>query len=92
VTGGGAAGRDGVHDRLDDVHWPPEDLMAATPAFRHKHVRIDQKKLDRARRILRAATETETLDRALGVVVAEAEIEAALRRVRARTKLEKVFS
>jgi hypothetical protein len=39
----------------------------STPEFRHKHVRIDQRKLDRARRILEAETETETLDRALGV-------------------------
>ena len=66
--------------------------MAATPAFRHKHVRIDQTKLDKARRILAAGTETETLDRALGVVVAEAEIDAALRRVRARGTLKKVFA
>ena len=66
--------------------------MAATPEFRHKHVRIDQRKLDRARRILEAETETETLDRALGVVVAEAEIDAVLRRVRARAGLEKVFA
>ena len=43
--------------------------MAATTAFRHKHVRIDQLKLDRARRILEAETETETLDRALALVV-----------------------
>jgi hypothetical protein len=66
--------------------------MAATPTFRHKHVRIDQRKLDRARRILEAETETETLDRALGVVVAEAEIDAVLRRVRARAGIEKVFA
>lgn len=66
--------------------------MAATPEFRHKHVRIDQRKLDRARRILEAETETETLDRALGVVVAEAEIDAVLRRVRGRAGLEKVFA
>jgi hypothetical protein len=66
--------------------------MAATPEFRHKHVRIDQRKLDRARRILEAETETETLDRALGVVVAEAEVDAALRRVRAKARLEKVFA
>jgi hypothetical protein len=66
--------------------------MAATSAFRHKHLRIDQRKLDRARRILEAETETETLDRALGLVVAEAEIDAALRRARARTKLRKVFA
>ena len=66
--------------------------MAATPAFRHKHVRIDQTKLDKARRILVAETETETLDRALGVVVAEAEIDTALRRVRARGTLKKAFA
>jgi hypothetical protein len=66
--------------------------VAATPAFRHKHVRIDQTKLDKARRILAAETETETLDRALGVVVAEAEIDAALHRARARGTLKKVFA
>jgi hypothetical protein len=64
----------------------------STPEFRHKHVRIDQRKLDRARRILEAETETETLDRALGVVVAEAQIDAVLRRVRGRAGLEKVFA
>jgi hypothetical protein len=65
--------------------------MAATTAFRHKHVRIDQAKLDKARRILDAATETETLDRALAVVVAEAGIDAVLRRVRARGTLKRAF-
>jgi hypothetical protein len=66
--------------------------MAATTAFRHKHVRIDQRKLDEARRVLGAQTETETLDRALAVVVAEARIDSALRRVRGGGKLKKVFS
>jgi hypothetical protein len=66
--------------------------MAASPAFRHKHVRIDQTKLDKARRILAAETETETLDRALAIVVAEEELDQALRRVRARGRLKKVFA
>jgi hypothetical protein len=66
--------------------------MAATPAFRHKHLRIDQMKLDRARQILEARTETETLDRALSVVVAEAGIDAALRRAKGKAKLKKVFA
>ena len=66
--------------------------MAATTAFRHKHVRIDQRKLDEARRVLEAATETETLDRALAVVVSEARIDSALRRVGGRGKLKKVFA
>jgi len=66
--------------------------VAATPEFRHKHVRIDQRKLDRARRILEAETETETLDRALALVVAEAEIDDVLLRVRSRATIEKVFA
>ena len=66
--------------------------MAAMTAFRHKHVRIDQLKLDRARRILEAETETETLDRALALVVSEARIDAALRRVAGKGRLKKVFA
>ncbi len=46
-----------------------------TPLVRHKHVQLDQRKLDRARRTLGARTETETLDRGLDIVVAEADIE-----------------
>jgi hypothetical protein len=65
--------------------------MAATPAFRHKHVRIDQVKLDKAKRILEAETETEALDLALSVVVSEAEVDAALRGARGKTNLKKVF-
>jgi hypothetical protein len=60
-------------------------------ALRHKHVRIDQAKLDRARQVLEAKTDTETLDRALSLVVTEGEIEAALRGVRRKGKIRKVF-
>ena len=65
--------------------------MATTTAFRHKHLRIDQVKLDRARRILEAGTETETLDRALAMIVSEARIDAALRGVAGKGSLKKVF-
>ena len=64
--------------------------MAAT-LVRHKHVRIDQAKLDRAKKILGASTDTETLDRALTVVVSEAEVDAVLRRAAGTTRLKKVF-
>ena len=60
-------------------------------AVRHKHVRLDQAKLDRAKQILEARTETETLDRALSLVVSEAEIDAALRGIGGKGKLKKVF-
>jgi hypothetical protein len=58
---------------------------------RHKHVRIDQAKLDRAKKVLGASTDTEALDRALTLVVSEAEIDAVLRRAGGKTRLNKVF-
>lgn len=64
--------------------------MAAS-ALRHKHVRIDQAKLDKARRVLDARTDTEAVDRALSLVVTEGEIDAALRGIRGKGKLKKVF-
>jgi hypothetical protein len=63
----------------------------ATPLLRHKHVRIDQAKLERAKQVLEARTETETLDRALSLVVTEGEIDTALRSVGGKGKLKKVF-
>jgi len=65
--------------------------MAATSILRHKHVRIDQAKLDRARKLLEANTDTETLDRALTLVVTEAEIDATLRNAGGKGRLKKVF-
>lgn len=52
-------------------------------SIRHKHLKIDQRKLDRAKRILRLTTEQETIDRALDAVLAEEEILRAHRKARA---------
>ena len=60
-------------------------------SLRHKHLQLDQEKLDRARRILGAKTETEALDRALSIVVSEADIDKVLRKVRGKGRLQKVF-
>ena len=65
--------------------------MSPTPTVRHKRVRIDQAKLARAKNVLGAAAETETLDRALTLVVSEAEIDSSLREVAGRGRLEKLF-
>lgn len=65
--------------------------MAATASVRHKHIRIDQVKLDKARKVLAAATETEALDRALTLVVSEADIDVALRQVAGKGRLKKLF-
>jgi hypothetical protein len=60
-------------------------------SFRHKHVQLDQEKLNRARQILGVKTETEALDRALNIVVSEADIDTALRKVRGKGRIRKVF-
>ena len=62
-----------------------------TPSLRHKHVQLDQGKLNRAREILRAKTETDALGRALDIVVSEAEIDTALKKVRGKGRIRKVF-
>ena len=41
--------------------------------LRHKHLRLDQGKIERAQRLLGARTETETVERALEEVIAERE-------------------
>ena len=65
--------------------------MRTTSSVRHKHIRIDQAKLAKARTILAAATETETLDRALTLVISEADVDKALRQIGGKGKLEKIF-
>ena len=48
--------------------------MAATyTGTTHKHFRLNQGKLKRAQRVLEAATETETVERALDLAISEYE-------------------
>lgn len=49
---------------------------------RHKHLKLDQNKIDRAKKLLGAKTEQETLERALDMVLAEGVILKAHRQVR----------
>jgi hypothetical protein len=51
-------------------------------SIRHKHLKIDQRKLDRAKRILCLPTEQQTVDRALDAVLAEEAILRAHRKAR----------
>ena len=39
----------------------------------HKHFRLDRAKIKRAQKVLKASTETETIERALDAVIAEDE-------------------
>ena len=63
----------------------------ASSASRHKHVRIDQAKLEKAKRIVDTRTAREALDPAFSLVVTEGGIDAALRAVAGKGKLKKVF-
>jgi hypothetical protein len=60
-------------------------------SIRHKHLKINQQKLDRARTLLRLETEQETIDRALDTVLAEQTIVRPHRKVRAVGGLVRAF-
>jgi hypothetical protein len=46
-------------------------MGAAKTRIRHKHFRLDSNKISRAQKLLRADTETETIERALDLVLSE---------------------
>jgi hypothetical protein len=48
--------------------------------LKHKHLKLDQKKITRAKKLLGAKTERETIELALDQVLAEEPIIAAMRR------------
>ena len=58
---------------------------------RHKHLELDQSKIDRARRFLGTRTEQETIERALELVLAEEPILRVHKRVKNAGGLEDAF-
>jgi len=60
-------------------------------AIRHKHLKLDQGKIDKARRTLGTKTEQETLERALDMVLAEDRIVRVHRRGREMGGFEDAF-
>lgn len=58
---------------------------------RHKHVRLNQAKLNRVKSTLDSPTEIESLRRAIDFVLTEAEILKALRRVKGKGKIKRLF-
>ncbi len=64
--------------------------MAPVPV-RHKHLRLNQAKLERVKSELGAATETEALEGAMDLVLAEAEILKTLRRVKGKAQIANLF-
>jgi hypothetical protein len=58
---------------------------------RHKHLVLDQSKIDRARKILGVKTEQETVTQALDLVIAEAPILRVHRKLKGVGGFEDVF-
>ena len=61
--------------------------MATTGRKVRKNVRLSQDKLTRAQRLLGAATETETIERALDLVAFRHEVTAGVRRLSGTRRL-----
>ncbi len=57
----------------------------------HKHLKLDQKKLDKAKSILQVSTESETVSLALDLILAEQEIRKTWKEVHGKGTLKKVF-
>jgi hypothetical protein len=68
-----------------------EEDPKVSAIIRQKHLRLDQRKLDRARRVLGAGTDTETLERALDLILAEERTRRALRSVGGKGRIRRVF-
>lgn len=60
-------------------------------ALRHKHLKIDQNKLDRAKQLLKLPTEQATIDRALDAVLADELIVKAHKKLRSIGGIEDMF-
>jgi hypothetical protein len=56
------------------------------PSMRHKHLTLDQKKIDFAKRYFGVNSEQEAIDRALSLLVEEREILAAMKPLRGTLK------
>jgi|ERR1700691_1166152 hypothetical protein len=61
------------------MHGSEDSSMPATKNLSHKHFRLDAAKIKRAQRALRAKTETETIERALDLAIAESRTRRATR-------------
>lgn len=61
-------------------------------AVRHKHLRLNQDKLDRLKLLLGARSETETLETAMDLLLAEEDIKTTLREVKGTGRIKRVLS
>ena len=59
--------------------------------IRHKHLKLDQKKINEAKTYLGVKTESEAIDRALEFLIAEKTINTTLGKIKGKGRIKKVF-
>ncbi len=65
--------------------------MKVTSILKDKHLRLSQQKIDRVKKILSAKTETEAIETALDIILAEERINRAMLKVGGQGKIKQVF-
>lgn len=61
------------------------------PKIKDKHLKLDQEKIDKVRKILGAKTDTDAVDKALSQVIADTEIDMVLKKLAGQLKIEKIY-
>jgi hypothetical protein len=70
-----------------DVH--KGELKMRATALKHKHLKLDQKKIDFAKRYFGVESEQEAIDRALSLLVEEQQVRAAMKPLKGSLKSDK---
>ena len=65
------------------------ELRMGATALRHKHLKLDQKKIDFAKRYFGVESEQEAIDRALSLLVEEQQVLAAMKPLKGSLKSDR---
>ncbi|MCS6936194.1 MAG: hypothetical protein NZ610_07235 [Candidatus Bipolaricaulota bacterium] len=65
--------------------------MSIQQRIRDKHLKLDQEKLDRVRRLLGAKTERAAIEQSLELVLSEEELNQLLRELKGQGSIKKIF-
>jgi len=60
-------------------------------ALKYKHIRMDQEKINRVKKIFHTTTDTEAVDKALEFVIGEEKINNALKSIGGKGHVKKAF-
>lgn len=60
-------------------------------ALKYKHIRMDQEKINKVKKIFQSSTDTEAVDKALEFVIGEESINNILKQIGGKGSIKKVF-